>query len=234
LTGSLVRVDLQRLHVGFFLLAVFLVASVFGSGSVGATAPCDEGCGLLAQSDIGLMIGGLSGLFALVYRQLEPVPQPDLPVLIWRRMVAFYIDVFVAVFTIISTGALLLLVMRFLMTGIWVWQFILTDNPTSPVLEFLLVIVTLVALFAYFRVHAGIGRATIGQYILGYEVIPDPASDAPPRYALGLIMAFFAMCSVHMWIWFMKDRDSREGWYWWERFGGTRARMVSKYPWTLG
>lgn len=216
---------MNREHVGFIFLGYVCVVLAFAQKGLSINGPCGPGCGLEVHSEPFLLLSGsLSALFVFGYKQLPAMPQRGRPVLMWRRLVAFVIDFYVSLLMIMVPVTLSLLVLNFANTNSWEWSFQLPQSPISNLIGFVSIGSMFVMLHAYFWLHAKHNRATIGQYIMGFQILAD--SDFP-RFGWSPILAYIAICSVHLWIWFKKTEDSRAGWYWWDRASGTRAVMTS-------
>lgn len=214
--------------LGREVLAGILVAHFFGLSLLAAVSDP-------AANDAKLIEGPalLSCVFACGIALAAPrrLPQAGLarPVRIWRRMTAFLIDVYLAALFLASVSALIALGIE----GI-------SGAPSGPpfggaaegeVAEF--AVWTLALQFAVvlglFWLHPKYGRATPGQYIMGYRIEPDPPAHGAPLHFLKFCICFFAMCSAHLWIWFLKPADSELGHYWWDRITRTRAVFVGPY-----
>ena len=101
------------------------------------------------------------------------VPEGDLvetgePVRLWRRFAAFLADM-VALFLVL--------------------------HPLLSMIHVAAAILAGVALvFSYFWLHPVVGRATLGQYLLGYRIVPAGGVNGEPEYAHRTLSAFFALC----------------------------------------
>lgn len=216
---------MNREIVGFLLLSLVCLEVLFSNATMNITSPCGENCGLEVISHPVPMVGGaMLAIFLFTYKQIKPKPQLDRPVLIWRRLSAFFLDMFVVLSVAMPPILLVILVFRFLDVGVWEWTFQTADDPLSNLTGFVAVMCMFVALYSYFWLHSENQRATIGQYIMGFQILKD---SEHPRFGWSPVIAYIALCSVHFWIWFKKQEDSDRGWYWWDRAAGTRAVMVS-------
>lgn len=216
---------MNREIVGFLLLGKFCLEALFSNTGMSIASPCGEYCGHEVISHPVPMIGGIVlAAFLFTYKQIAPNPQRDRPVLIWRRLLAFFLDMFVFLSVAMPPILLVILVFRFIDLGVWDWTFQMADDPISSLIGFVAVLCMFVALYTYFWLHNEHQRATMGQYIMGFQILKD--SDHP-RFGWSPVIAYIALCSVHMWIWFKKQEDSDRGWYWWDRAAGTRAVMMS-------
>lgn len=216
---------MSREHVGFALLGIICAMAVLSSTGSSTFASCGEGCGMEVSGDPAHLFAAVAfALLILIYRPSASKPQPHRPVRLWRRLVAFLIDYFVSLMMIIPTIILVIVASRYFMTGDWAWTFQLAQESTTNLIGFLSFASTIILMYLYFWLHTRFGRATLGQYVMGFQIMAD--SDHP-RFGWSPLFAFIAMCSWHLWIWFKKDEDSKIGQYWWDRASGTRAFMVS-------
>lgn len=168
-------------------------------------------------------LGVLFAIIAFVLPRAKPLAGLDRPVRIWRRSTAAFIDWYIAGFSIAAAFGL---------GGIaifYIWPGAARDLPKQPLIIAALITVGVSAFFAYFWLHPKFGRATLGQYIMGYRIDNDPNPDVPPHHFMRTVAATFSACSWHLWIWFVNDRMTTPGVYWWDRIGQTRAVFVGPY-----
>lgn len=181
------------------------------------------------EPDIGaggppeFILGILFAIIAFALPRAKPVIGLDRPVRIWRRVVALVIDWYVAGFGILAVIGLSGLAFSSvaLMPGAQV--------SLSPWSNAALVLAGLSAFFCYFWLHPKFGRATLGQYVMGYRIERDPDPNVPPHHFVRTWVAAVAACSGHLWIWFVNDKNTPPGTYWWDRVGQTRAVFVGPY-----
>lgn len=158
----------------------------------------------------------LTGAVALFAPRNAPLIGELLSIRIWRRMTAFLIDVFVAGLLAVSVFGPVWLTLPL--------EPAVSDTPVGQAYWWLAV--QIAAMLGLFWLHPKYGRATPGQYILGYRIEADPAATGRPLHFLRMFAGFYALCSVYLWIWFLKREDSERGHYWWDRAGRTRAVFV--------
>lgn len=208
-------------------LAGILIAMVFGVLALTAVwDPAADGARLIAGS--ALICCFIAGAIALAGPRLPPQAGLSRPVRIWRRMVAFLIDAYLASFVISSVSVLIAISVD----GIGGVPTELPYGSASEgeVAEFLWTLpLQFAVVLGFFWLHPKYGRATPGQYIMGYRIEPDPSAPGAPLYFLKFCICSLAMCSAHLWIWFVKQEDSELGQYWWDRTSRTRAVFVGPY-----
>jgi hypothetical protein len=216
---------MNREFVGFSLLGIVCVIAVLSTTGASTLGPCGDGCGLEVIGDPAGLLGTIAvGILMFIYRPSDRKLQRQRPVRIWRRLLAFLIDYFVSLMMIFPIIVSTFVASRYFVTGDWAWTFQLAPGPTTNLISFLSIASVLILLYLYFWLHSQYGRATLGQYIMGFQIMSD---GDYPRFGWSPFFAFIAICSWHLWIWFKKDEDARTGQYWWDRAAGTRAFMVS-------
>ncbi len=133
------------------------------------------------------------------------VPEGDLvetgePVRLWRRFAAFLADM-VALFLVL--------------------------HPLLSMIHVAAAILAGVALvFSYFWLHPVFGRATLGQYLLGYRIVPAGEVNGEPEYAHRTLSALFALCQFPVTFISASQDDAAPGTYHWDRESHTQAVRV--------
>jgi hypothetical protein len=174
----------------------------------------------------------LAGLFAVsaavVLFAPRAAPETGLkrPVQIWRRVCAFIIDWHVLLLPLTALLWALQYLFNGLVGGLWNWISPATETSAEATLEVLGLILLFSSTIAYFWLHPKFGKASPGQYIMGYRIIPDPEAAGQPLHFLRMVAAYFALITWLFWIWFI---DSEGGHYWWDRLGRSKAVFVGPY-----
>lgn len=183
----------------------------------------------VAPESVQALIGILLAVVALVLPRAKPVQGLDRPVRIWRRGVAFWVDMITGSVIVGTILGLMGQVLTLIIPRTAQFSFYETDGQL--VVEYLVAanLLVLAALASFFWLHAKLGRPTIGQYIMGYRIENDPDPDNPPRRLLGMFAGLLAGSSWHIWGWFVKYEDTQKGNYWWDRIGRTHAVFVGPY-----
>jgi hypothetical protein len=174
-------------------------------------------------------LGALFAIIAFLLPRAKPQIGLARPVRIWRRGLAFCVDAFVAGFT---TGMMMGLIGTALGSISPEMAEYLSRKPDRLVnseLEAAIWFIAVSLVFCYFWLHAKYGHATLGQYIMGYWIEIDPDTNIPPHHFMRTVLAYFAVCSWHLWGWFVKYEDTQQGRYWWDRIGQTHAVFVGPY-----
>lgn len=156
---------------------------------------------LVANSGALYLFTGLGlAAFALGYVPIESVIETDEPVRLWRRLTAFLIDL-LALFMVL--------------------------NPLLSALNiFGGVLFGAVLVFSYFWLHGRFGRATLGQYVMGYRVAPIEGANGEPEFAHRTLASFIATCLWPVTIISASQDDAIPGIYHWDRESKTKAVRV--------
>lgn len=207
-----------------FVFNTFLFAYV-AVYALGEAAKASPHAGSLRNAIVGLTVVGLASLslvlVGLVRQRPQHVVRGTLPVKMWERFFALAIDLH-AIF-VISLPLLLLpdLLIDWGQTG----QFHLVPSPdaiANPSLwppAFMLVAMCLYVVFL-----PRSGRSTLGQYVMGYSIVPLDDFGAKPQYFHRVILSYFLMCCIFGWGYlFRQDK----GVYWWERKTHTIAMRTT-------
>lgn len=168
-------------------------------------------------------LGVMFAIIAFLLPRAKPQAYLDRPVRIWRRATALVIDWNIAGFSIVAAFGL---------GGIaifYIWPEAALNLRSQPLIMAALFAIGVSAFFSYFWLHPRFGRATLGQYIMGYRIERDSNPSIPPHHFWRTVFAMFAACSWHLWGWFVKYEDTQKGYYWWDRIGQTRAVFVGPY-----
>ena len=155
--------------------------------------------GLVPEAGAVRLFAGLAlAAFALGYEPQKDLIETTHPVRLWRRFAAFAIDM-VALFLVLHPLLSLVHVAAGILFGI-------------------------ALVFSYFWLHARFGRATPGQYVMGYRIIAT--GEGEPEYAHRTLSAFVALCLWPVTAVSASQADSTPGTYHWDRESHTRAVSV--------
>lgn len=212
---------MKRERIGFLFLAAMTALAIIVEFSTTTRFDCGVGCSLSAPNEPYFMLFGfLIGAFVIWFPQLEPVVRHEQSVALWRRVAAFLVDFHVGVVAALSVALLVGQIMIFTLTGVWNWSDVDPSSPAIRVVNISGLLIALTLLYCYFWLPSKSGRATVGQYVMGFQIVSD--SDAP-KFGVRPLFGYIALCSFLFWIWF----GSTQGRYWWDRASGTRPIMVS-------
>jgi len=215
---------MQRELIGFLFLSAFVGLGVVASMSTQVAFNCGIGCNFSVPDEPYFELWGtLIGVAAIRFPQVDPLKRFEPRVRLWRRAVALIVDLHVVATGALAVTFLFLRITMFAIDGTLSWSVVDPSSPVIGPLNALSAIATFAMIYLYFWLVPKNGRATVGQYIMGFQIVSDV--DFPKFWARPVI-GFLALASWHIWIWF--DRNGEyEGRYWWDRSSGTRPVMVS-------
>ncbi|WP_143435534.1 RDD family protein [Henriciella aquimarina] len=173
------------------------------------------------MSWFGMLVTAPFAIFALRFPQREGRPTYG-PVRLWKRFLAFFIDFFVSVAIFTSPLVLFELGLEASWTGHFSWQVERDFSRPTDWVHALLTFLMLGGVFSYFWLLPKVGRATIGQYIMGYRVEPSPVRSGASQYAHRTFAAFVALCVWPLTL-ALAAGQTKPGEYWWDRVSRTRA-----------
>jgi len=215
---------MKREYVGFLCLAAIIALAILAEFSTVISIECGEFCTSTRPKEPYFSLGGLLiGAFAIGFPQLAPAPRASQRVELWRRSIACLIDLQCALAIGFSISDLVLRVFLYAMSGIWDLRNLNAGTHSNEILVFLSILFVFLLAYTYFLLPIKYKRATIGQYIMGYQILSDSET---PKPALRPVLGYFALASTLLWIWF-DSKGATEGRYWWDRATGTRAVMVN-------
>ena len=211
------------------MLTLFFASTRGAGGHVGATSVCENSnCYTEASASlISLVLGVITGLFALLCPRQEMVANPAKPVGIFQRFGAFLLDIMVVMAAFTPALTFPILYFEAQATGAFAWSFSRDFARATDVLALMPgILLAQISLVAYFYFHATKNRQTIGQYILGYSVLPEVG--AVPNYLARTIYAVIGMCLWPISIYMAARRLDRA--FWWDGASGTFVQRVAAKP----
>ena len=152
------------------------------------------------DGSVRLFTGLALGAFTIGYIPKTDLIETPKPVRLWRRFAALAVDL---------TALYMIL------------------HPVLSGLAFLtaaLIGITLV--FSYFWLHGVIGRATLGQTVMGYHIVPAEGANGEPEFAFRAIMGFAGLSLWPLTVIAASQKDATPGTYFWDRETNTRAVSV--------
>ncbi len=215
---------MKRLHVLVIVLGLVGLSSYLSGGPVGASSECiNDECQVWASSSLGscaVAVGLL--LFVMRYPKRQGVFDLSLVVGVWRRFAAFLLDCLLVLSTIVPFVSLPALILEAHATGAFQWSFERDFVRSTDMLIFGTgALLTFCALFLYHYWHLRAGRATVGQYIMGYTITAATDTDRKPAYALRVLTAFVGLSVWPVSVFSaLRSPDKR---FWWDEFTDTRA-----------
>lgn len=215
---------MPRELTGFLALGGIIFLALIVESSTPVKIAYGENCNLTISRDPYFIFGGLLiGILSIGFPQIKPVTQHATPITLWRRFFAALADLHISIFLALTVVSLGLYAALFLNAGSWNWADYSGTEADAGLLSIGGALVGFLILYAYFWLPPKIGRATIGQYIMGFQIISDSET---PIYVLRPILGYFAIGSFVIWAWF-DSKGATEGRYWWDRATGTRPVKVS-------
>lgn len=209
--------------VGFLIAGAAIVFCVLAAYSTPTVLDCGETCAVsVSREPYAAIWGFVAGTFALVFPQSTTLAKVDQRVEIWRRLFAYLIDLVGAVIVEIFVLGAVLQLITLLVLGTTDLSMIDSSDPIAGVLGFCSFFAGVALIYILFWLPPKLGRATPGQYVMGYRIVPD--SDVP-RFGMRPLLIFVVHASVHIWIWF-DARGRNDGHFWWDRVTGTRAMKL--------
>ncbi|MAW80433.1 MAG: hypothetical protein CMI63_09355 [Parvularcula sp.] len=206
------------------VLVIMFLSGQGTGGTVGVESVCENGKCLVraASSTLSTILSPVLVLFVIFYPQARDELDETKFVKIWQRFLAFILDFMVVLLALTPILALPILLIEGRMTGSFEWSFsreFARDTDALAILPGILL--AFVALFLYFYLHAKAGKATLGQYVLGYKVTGLADASRKPNYFARTMLSFVGMS---MWpiSWFLaaKNPDRK---FWWDDASNSRA-----------
>lgn len=208
-----------------YLLLAGLVLLLFLSGGSTSNSSCVNGsCWVeVSQSPTALPAGVLIALAALFWPRIRPQENNKRPVLILRRLGAFFLDFMIVLAALSPFLVLAMLFLEAEATGEFVWSFKRSFSRSSDwqimVPGILLMQLSLVA---YFYVHNALNRQTAGKFILGYTLVGK--DDKRPSYAAATALSVIGMCMWPISLYLAARRTDKV--FWWDNASNTKTILA--------
>lgn len=223
---------MRRLTVFLIVAGAFyLIPAMAGGQAVGTSTCVDNACNVVVSSSPESMILAIGlALFVVIYPQGANTVDNTRVVGVWRRFGAFVLDYAAILAATVPLAALPALLAEARDTGHFRWSFARTFERPDDWNNFLIPGVAIfIILFAYFYLHARIGRQTLGQYVLGYRVVRADQAGPSPAYALRVILSFLGLCWWPISVIFALFKPDKA--FWWDALTGTRVvRVLQQDP----
>lgn len=187
---------MMRLLAFLVVIVAFVLSTWASGGSIGASSECvNDDCLVAASSSaLSIVTAIVLLLFLVFYPRHEEVPDLSKAVGVWRRFGAFFLDFALAILIASPIVTLPILFAEASHSGAFVWSFHRDfSRPTDSLYLAPAAFAMFLVLFLYFYLHARIGRATIGQYILGFRIRPADGNDAP-KHGMRVVLSFMGLC----------------------------------------
>jgi hypothetical protein len=142
---------------------------------------------------------------------------------VFRRFVAFWLDLMLAMFALAPILGILPAITEWRRTGVFAWNFErTTPAPGDMLLASISLVFCSVALVLYYATPLIRHKPSPVGCIVGYQIIPDEGTTLTFRTAvLRTLLGFIAVCG-----WYLApfvDRDRKKGKFWLDKVFGTRA-----------
>lgn len=159
------------------------------------------------------------GLALVFFPRAERAVQRDSRPKLFRRFVAAYIDLSIAMLSLFGFLFPVLLLIENSVRDEWVWSWDTAESPFYVPVMFLGILFCFIGMYFYFKIHLERGRSTPGQYIMGYKIVAVGVPNYNRRIWNG---AFW----LWRWIFAFAARTETEGVYTWDKNSNTQAFRV--------
>jgi len=159
------------------------------------------------------------GLVLLFFPRAERTVQRNSRPKLFRRFVAAHIDLSIAMLSLFGFLFPFLLLIENSVRDGWVWSWESAESPFYVPAMFMGVFFCFIGMYFYFKIHLERNRATPGQYIMGYKIIPVGTPNYNRRIWNGLLWFW-------LWIFAFMARTETEGVYSWDKNSNTQAVRV--------
>lgn len=207
--------------------SLFLVGALSGMELQDSVDCYDASCHVLVSSSLpGVLLGPVVLFFLLRYPRQQGGVDSSRVVGVWRRFGAFCLDCYALPMTVAPLLTLPHLLAEARYTGAFHWSFERDfARPDDWLYAMLAAVAASTALVWYFYRHGRAGRPTLGQYIMGYRIVADPASGRPPEWGVRVLFAIIGICSWPVALFFALRKPNKA--FWWDAETGTAAVRVA-------
>lgn len=215
---------LRPAYLGFGI--VILLGVLLAAGGSNAQVACHNGhCFVDATSTpIATLLAPIAFLAIFLAPKQTSLDNDTHPVRRRTRVAAFLLDLMVI--TLLSGPvALMMLALEAFHTGIWSWEFQRNFTRTSDIFLWLAVLAIFVVWAVYFHRSIRNGTPTIGQYVMGFRVIPARPGEQGTRPILHLFCAAYGVPAWPVTL-LLRDKDGDRS-FWWNGLANTRAIHVT-------
>jgi len=215
---------LRPAYLGFGIL--ILLGVLLAAGGSNSRLECVNGFCLVdvKSSLIATLLAPIALLVIFLAPKQASFDNDIRPVRRRTRVAAFLLDV-VVITLLTGPIASMELALEAVHTGIWSWEFQRTFTRPSDILSSL----AFFAIFGFWAVyfHRSIrnGTPTIGQYVMGFRVIPARPDERETRPILHLFCAAYGASAWPVTL-LLRDKDGDRS-FWWNGLANTRAIHVT-------
>ena len=177
-----------------YLALAVLILLMMAAGSSSATSPCVNGRCMVevSTSPQALPCGIAIAFLALFWPRSGTKKGTEHPVVILRRIGAFFFDFMVVLYALTPLLNMAMLAVEAEATGSFAWSFSRDySRPSDAQLMFPGIFLIQFLLILYFYLHMALNHQTIGKYIFGYTI--DPVEGKQPSYVAATILSVIGM-----------------------------------------
>lgn len=203
----------------YLLLAGLVLLFLLSGGSTSSSSCVNDLCYVeVSQSPNALPMGVLVAFAALFWPRTRSRSISRRPVLILRRLGAFFLDFVVVLSALLPFLGLAILHREAQVTGEFVWSFSRDfSRPSDWQIMVPGIWLIQVSLVAYFYLHNVLNRQTAGKYILGYALVG--VNDKRPSYFAATILSVIGMCMWPISLYLAARRADKM--FWWDNASNT-------------
>jgi len=220
-----IKRELRPAHTGF--IVAVLIASLIIFGGAGSQSECLNGvCRVHYHAALPSLLISIPALW--LFFLTKPLPGIDVstsPVRRRVRCLAFLIDT-TPILLLTGPIAVVMLVIEALHTGSFHWTVSRDFGRGTDGFLLVFILILFVAWARYFHRSIKLGEPTIGQYVMGFRVIPGSDADAPTKPALHLFLAAYGAAMWPLTL-FLRDKNGDRS-FWWNGIANTRAIHVRR------
>lgn len=215
---------LRPAYLGFGLL--ILLAVLVAAGGNNAHIGCHNGgCRVeISSSPIATLMAPIALLMIFLAPKQTSFDNDTHPVRRRTRVSAFMLDV-VVITLLTGPVASMMLALEAFHTGIWSWDIQRDFTRSSDTLLVVSVLAIFVIWAVYFYRSIRNGTPTIGQYVMGFRVIPARLNEQQMRPILHLFCAAYGAAGWPVTL-LLRDKNGDRS-FWWNGLANTRAIHVT-------
>lgn len=176
----------------------------------------------VSSDPIAILIFPLIGLALLRWPQKSTQTIDELRVGLIRRYTALMVDLCIVMSLTLPPTNFLSLLLEYMHTGQWQWSFHRTEFRPTDTIHMTLIMSNFVAMFLYFSWHIRRNKQTVGQYWLGFRLIP---TNEKPNMFVRMLIAWINLAWWPLWPWTIMKRPKD---FWWDEQSNIIARRVKK------
>ncbi|MEC7290504.1 MAG: RDD family protein [Pseudomonadota bacterium] len=217
---------INREVYGFLFFGALVLTATILSVTPTIDISCGKSCGFAVSNPPVFVLGGLIiGAMTIFIPRVAPEHRPDAKVNLWRQIVAFLIDAHVGLFLGLATAHVFLHTGLLAIQGTWDWGAFSGSESTAAIFNLISGAIGLATLYSYFWLPIRSGGATVGEYMMGYQIDEQWDKRASPWRPL---LLFIGVGSFPFWMLFLTSRFVTTNTFWWDEVSNVKPVMVSK------